>query len=398
MEINKLLEFNRLAKEEGHRYSRKRDRYYSQVTGALGRHFVGIVGPRGSGKTVLLKQVATENDDSFYVSVDTIGDASLFQIAKTLSETYKIKRLLLDEIHFCRGFEGELKQIFDFLKVQVVFTSSVALVMTESTFDLSRRVQLISITPFSFREYLLFKDGVMVPPLTLDDILQRKWTTQHLQFNHRFKDYLTGGLFPFLLEELDGLPLLQNILETIIRKDIPSVAKLLTDEIGIIAKVVAFVGKSPVDGINTTSIAKNVGITKYKAEQYLQLLGKSFVVKSVWPKGTNVLKEPKVLLYLPYRLLYKSYDEAIGALREDFFAEAMMMANMEFHYLKSTRGMKTPDFLVRTGDTEIIMEVGGKGKGREQFKGMRDKEKIRLLDSDASDGNCRPLIMLGYLV
>ncbi len=398
MEITKLLELNRLAKDEGRGYTRKRLHYYKGITQAMGRHFVGMVGPRGSGKTVLLKQVAAESDECFYVSVDTIGDASLFQIAKTLQEIYKIKRLLLDEIHFCRGFEGELKQIFDFLKIQVIFTSSVALVMTESAFDLSRRVQLISITPFSFREYLVFKDNVEVPALTLNDIIQKKWTAQHLQFQHRFKEYLTGGLFPFLLEEADGLPLLQNILDTIIRKDIPSVASLLTEEIEIIAKVVAFIGKSPVDGINMTSIAKNVGITKYKAEQYLRLLGKSFIVKSILPTGTNVLKEPKVLLYLPYRLLYRSFEDAIGALREDFFAEAMMMANIEFNYLKSTRGVKTPDFLVRSGDVEIIIEVGGKGKGREQFKGIKDKEKIRLLDSDDSDGNRRPLSLLGYLI
>lgn len=398
MDLTKLLEFNQLAKDDGKRYLRKRAHYYESITHALGRHFVGIVGPRGAGKTVLLKQIALSGENNFYLSVDTLGDDNLFDIAKTLAEKYKIKRLLLDEVHFCRSFEGELKKIFDFLRIQVVFTSSVALAITESAHDLSRRVQLIPISPFSFREYLLFKDNIEVPSLTLDDILKKNWTTQHMQFSHRFKDYLTGGLFPFLLEEPEAIPLLKNILEKIIHKDIPSVANLLTDEIGLIAKVVEFVGKSQVDGINTTSIAKNIGITKYKAEQYVQLLKKSFIVNPIFPFGTNVLKEPKVLMYLPYRLLFRPYDEAVGALREDFFAEAMMMANLEFSYLKSTRGMKTPDFLIRHGDTSIIMEVGGKGKGREQFKGVQDKTKIRLLDSDSSDGNRRPLFMLGYLI
>lgn len=398
MEFNKLLEFNQLAKAEGSRYPRRRSRFYDRLTQGVGRHFMGIVGPRGSGKTVLLKQMAATQDDYFYLSVDTLRDDSLFDVARTLSETYKIRCLLLDEIHFCRDFEAELKKIFDFLKIQVVFTSSVALAMTESAYDLSRRVQLIAITPFSFREYLSFKNHTNVPLLTLDDIVKKNWTVQHLGFEYRFKDYLTGGLFPFLLEEADALPLLKNILDKIIHKDIPSVARLLTDEIGSIQKVVDFVGKSPVDGINFTSIARNVGITSYKAEQYVRLLQKSFIINPIFPAGTNVLKEPKVLMYLPYRLLYRSYDEAVGALREDFFAEAMGMAQTDFHYLKSTRGRKTPDFLIQAGKMKLIIEVGGKGKGREQFKGVSEKTKIRLLHSSDSSGNRRPLFMLGYLV
>jgi predicted AAA+ superfamily ATPase len=179
---------------------------------------------------------------------------------------------------------------------------------------------------------------------------------------------------------------------------VPLIAKLTTDEIHTIEKVVTFIGRSPVDGINYSSIAKNVGITKYKAEQYIQLLKKSFILNPIFPFGTNVLKEPKVLMYLPYRLLYKPYEEAKGAIREDFFAEAMAMAGKGFHYLKSRRGMKTPDFLIEGDGEEIIIEVGGKGKGKEQFKGVYAKNKIRLTDSDDVDGNKRPLFLVGYLL
>jgi hypothetical protein len=38
------------------------------------------------------------------------------------------------------------------------------------------------------------------------------------------------------------------------------------------------------------------------------------------PKGTNVLKEPKVLMFLPFRLLYSELQQCLGAIREDFFA------------------------------------------------------------------------------
>jgi hypothetical protein len=75
----------------------------------------------------------------------------------------------------------------------------------------------------------------------------------------------------------------------------------------------------------------------------------------------------------------------------------MTMCGLEFSYLKSTRGTKTPDFLVEIEGSEMIMEVGGKGKGRRQFKGI-DMEKALILSHDAStDGIRRPLFLLGYL-
>jgi len=37
-----------------------------------GKHLTEIVGARGTGKTVLLRQYALEHDDAFYLSADTL--------------------------------------------------------------------------------------------------------------------------------------------------------------------------------------------------------------------------------------------------------------------------------------------------------------------------------------
>jgi len=73
---------------------------------------------------------------------------------------------------------------------------------------------------------------------------------------------------PFSLEEPDIFPLLENIIQKIIRKDIPSVASLKIDELSLIEKTLKFIGTSSVDGINYSSISRNVGITKYKAKLF----------------------------------------------------------------------------------------------------------------------------------
>lgn len=397
VDINKSIELNLIAKEDGRRYTKKRLLYDKLIT-QTGRHFTGIVGPRGAGKTVLLKQIASQVDDSFYLSVDTIEDQNLFDIAKILTDKYKVKYLLLDEIHFWKNFEGDLKKIYDFLNPKIIFTSSVALTMIESAHDLSRRVELHTLYPFSFREYLFFKKDIQLPTISLNDIVHEKWTPEHLEQGYLFDEYLKGGVYPFALEELDPLPLLKNIIQKIVHKDIPQIARLKTDEIGVIEKMLEFIGRSFVDGINYSSVSAGVGITKYKAEQYIGLLQKSFVLNPIFPLGTNVTKEPKVLMYLPYRLLYKTYDEAIGSIREDFFAETMLISNNSFSYLKSKRGAKTPDYLVKGNNLELVIEIGGKGKGIGQFKDITAKNKIRLVHSDETRGNKRPLFLIGYLV
>ncbi|MBA7692908.1 hypothetical protein ES703_101481 [subsurface metagenome] len=172
---------------------------------------------------------------------------------------------------------------------------------------------------------------------------------------------------------------------------------MAVDELDSIEKTVRFIGRSEVDGINYSSVAKNLGITKYKSEQYVQLLEKAFVINPIFPAGTNVLREPKILMFLPYRLLFREYGDTIGALREDFLSEALLMAGISFSYLKSTRGAKTPDYLLNLGQEQIIVEVGGKGKGREQFKGVDLKKRLILSQAGGIEGIKRPLLLIGFL-
>ena len=173
MNLNQFLELDKLAREDGKQYPKKRE-LHNQIISEKGKHFIGIVGPRGVGKTVLLKQIASETENSFYLSADTLEENDLFEIVKILIERYKIKLLLLDEVHFQKGYEQKLKKIFDFLNIRLIFTSSVSLSIFESSYDLSRRVRLLYLYPFSFREYLFFKEDIFLPALTLDKIVKKQ--------------------------------------------------------------------------------------------------------------------------------------------------------------------------------------------------------------------------------
>src|SRR3989338_522010 len=130
-----LIELNNLAKEEGKKYVKKRFVYRKIVASLSEREHTALVGSRGAGKTILLKQILAANENTFYISLDTVKlERELFQLAKELDDS-GIKLLLFDEIHGYPGYEIELKKIYDFLKIKVVLTSSSALVLHELAAD-----------------------------------------------------------------------------------------------------------------------------------------------------------------------------------------------------------------------------------------------------------------------
>ena len=396
MKIDNIIELHKQAIEKNKQYSKRRF-IAEELLNDSGKHFVGLIGARGVGKSVLFKQIAALKEDAIYISVDSAEIENLYELIKTLTEFYKYKVFFLDEIHFYKEYEKALKTIYDFLDVKIFFTSSVSLSLYESIYDLARRVKIFNIYPFSYREYLAIKENIFLEKLNFIDIKEKNWNIEHIREGNQFKNYISGGLMPFSLEEPDVLTMQRNILEKIIYRDIPLVAKLTTDELELIKKTFNFIGKSQIDGINYSSLSNNLKITKYKAEQYITLLEKAFVINVIFPEGTNVLKEPKIVMNLPYRLLFKEYEDAIGGLREDFFVECMKLSGNKINYLKTNKGKKTPDYLIDDNGNNYIIEVGGKGKGIKQFKGIEMDKSIIFADGDKLDGIKRPLFLAGFM-
>lgn len=392
-----VIELNQKAREDAAEFPRHRFIHKKLDKLINGHTFLGLIGPRGVGKTVLLKQFLVSRKASFYISLDSIRlPEGLYPIAKELADK-GVRHLFVDEIHALPGFKKDLKKIRDFLKLNVTFTSSCSISLHDSAYDLSRRVRKVTIMPLSFREFLFFRKDAHPSSIKLEDLHEleksRKLYGELVGYESLFDDYLKGGNYPFTKGETEVLPLFKNIINTILTKDIFYSEEISREEQFEIERMLRFIGRSPAEDISYSSISSNLGITKYKAEKYVTIMEKAFVLNQVFPKGTNVSKEPKILFSLPYRLLYKSFDDCKGALREDYFVEAAKTLDLSVSYLKSTRGEKTPDYMIDNS----IFEIGGKGKGRSQFKGIKKKKKIILTHPGSIDDLRRPLFLFGMV-
>jgi predicted AAA+ superfamily ATPase len=166
---------------------------------------IGLKGAKGVGKTTLLHQYLNSLEfdisEKLYISMDNplIGATRLLSIAEEFQKR-GIKVLVVDEIHYQRDFEKDLKTIYDFFDIQVVFSGSSAIALSNA--DLSRRALIYNIPILSFREFLELKLDIELKAFNLEQILE-----SHIKYAFElisklkplkyFDEYLNCGVYPF---------------------------------------------------------------------------------------------------------------------------------------------------------------------------------------------------------
>jgi predicted AAA+ superfamily ATPase len=328
-----------------------------------------------------------------------IPGINLFDLAKELSINYKIKYLLIDEIHNLANWQMEIKKIYDFLDIKLIFTSSASIDIIRSKYDLSRRVVIINMLPFSFREYLFFKKNTLIDRMSLDDILTkyRELYQKVYLFEPEFHGFCIMGALPSAIDA-PFAQTIRNIVEKMINNDLLIYGKLNKEDIINISHILRFISRSTVDGCNYSVISNNTGVTKYKVQEYIGLLEQTFLLKVMLPYGSNVTREPKILFRLPLRSYFSEGtegDNITGAIREEFFIHHLSNIDVEMNYLKSERGEKLPDYVVFHKNEKIIFEIGGAGKTRKQLKGISGSRFILSQPGNLETGI--PLILMGFL-
>ena len=359
----------------------------------------GILGARGVGKTTFLLWYLKNSPLSFakklYVSADSIKIDSLFELAKHFQKEGG-ELLIIDEIHKYAGFETELKKIYDFLDLQVIFSGSSALKIDNAKADLSRRVIVHEIVGMSFREFMEIKNGITLTAYNLKEILENHIDiafefSEQFHVESDFKVYLKFGYYPFYFDKKSHYLLkLNETVNTVLEVDIPSIFPIEYHNIANLKKLIKLICHSHPYTPNIKELLAKMGLGEdYRTlYRYIDYLHKAKILKAIRAKskGDNIFTKPDKIYLNNTNLHYSYCDEAnIGTVREVFFASMLFEHSLSIP--------KKGDFLV---DDTYLFEIGGKSKSFKQIKDLSDSYVVSD-DIEIGSGNKIPLWLFGFL-
>ena len=327
---------------------------------------VGLVGPRGVGKSTLMLQHVLDHkqlEQNLYISADSIylTSLTLIELADEFVK-YGGEHLYIDEVHKYKNWSRDLKQIYDgHPELKVTFTGSSILDIIDGEADLSRRAVIYSMQGLSFREYLTLFHNIESDTYSLEQILNQEVTIPGVEHPlPLFQQYLKNGYYPFSNES--DFPLrIEQIVRQTIESDIAQYADLKASTARKLIQLLAVISAIAPVKPNAESLSQEVGVSKNNISDYLVYLEKAGMIGQLRDNtgGLRGLgKVEKVYIDNPNLMTVLAYGEPnVGNMRETFFYNQMRVNNQ----LLASR---VSDFVI--GD--YTFEVGGKKKGNKQIE------------------------------
>lgn len=361
-----------------------------------------IKGAKGVGKTTMLlqhiKRCFPNAEEALYASLDHLwfSTHTILELAE-YHYTHGGTHLFLDEVHKYKGWQQEIKNIYDsYPKLHVVVTGSSMLKIEESLVaDLSRRHRLYTMEGLSFREYLQLEQVTELPVVPIEEILHNHFTiasqiTSEVKVLHHFEKYVKFGYYPFYREEGDGFfDRLQQVIDTIVTSEIPAVSNIEYDSVYKAKQLLAVLAEQPPYTLNISSLCNALQSSRNNVLKLLDLMDKAALIRRLYAsaEGINTLTKPEKILFYNTNLMYCLTSKAdTGTSRETYLASQLGVA----HQLS----MPAKGDIVADG--RWLFEVGGKKKGFSQIKGIEESFVVAD-DMEIGHGNKIPLWLFGMM-
>ena len=353
---------------------------------------LGLVGPRGVGKTTLVLQHALKElsrNETLYVTADDLyfSKHTLLDLA---DEFVRLggKVLIIDEIHKYKEWSRELKLIYDYhADLKVVFTGSSILDITKGTSDLSRRAVMYQMQGLSFREYLQMFHQISLPVYSLDEILSHQVETpEGFRPYAYFQSYLQKGYYPFAMED-DFEIRLQQVVRNTLETDILQFAEINVATARKLKQLLSIISQSVPFKPNMSSLATMINAGRNNLADYFLYMEEAGLIAQLRDDTGGIRglgKVDKVYLDNTNLIHVLGENEAnIGNIRETFF----------FNQLRVNHDVITSS----VSDFQIgkrTFEVGGKNKKQKQLQGVDDGFVVKD-DIETGYMNVIPLWQLG---
>ena len=357
---------------------------------------VGLMGPRGVGKsTLILQHIKSKSPEEQAKSLYVSADHSYFTTSTLIETANQFVReggewLYIDEVHKYEGWSQELKQIYDSHPgLHVFFTGSSILDIIDGEADLSRRAILFDMQGLSFREYLEMFHGIKTPIRSLEDILNGKTEIEGLQHPiPLFNQYLREGYYPFSKEGFFQQRL-QQVIRLTMEVDIPQYANMSPATGKKLRRMLSIIASNVPYKPEATGLANEIRVSRNDIPTYLLYMEKAGMIGQLRDEtgGMRGLgKTEKVYLDNTNIIYALSGENAnIGNVRETFFYNQTRLA-------LDVTSSKVSDFSIG----KYTFEVGGAKKSHRQIKDVANSFIVRD-DTEYANGDILPLWAFGLL-
>ncbi|MCF0070984.1 ATP-binding protein [Dyadobacter sp. CY261] len=330
-----------------------------------------LTGMRRTGKTTLLKQLMTQCDipQKHYFDLERIDVRVLFSepnyetIVQALSRqgTDFSKKVLIciDEIQLVPNLPSVLKYLYDSYDIKFIVTGSSAYYMkNQFSESLAGRKKIFEIHPLTFGELLAFK-GIKA---TSSDIREasRFIPSEYERLKGYYDEYIDFGGFPEVVladSAEDKRDLISDIMSSYINFDLTFLSDIRNPT--NLYKLVKLLSVRIGTKLDISKLTSLTGMARQTVENYLDLLEKSYLVKTIPVLSNSPDREivkAKKIYFLDNGIASLAGELSSGSKFENaVFNQLMHGGEVAYYQLKSGREI---DFIVNQKRCFEVKETG----------------------------------------
>ncbi len=377
---------------------------------------LAIVGPRQSGKTTLLKEIARPINKAIFIDFEDRDILKLFnEDIKAFYNLYGKEAgfLFIDEFQYAKEGGQKLKYLYDRHKIKIIISGSSVLDLTHQALKyLVGRIFIFYLYPFDFKEFLryrnpsLYKNVYMEIKEAFDDYLIGKRKALRAiseavinQISRYYYEYAIFGGYPRVVlakDKEEKVTVLKNIYNTYFLREIRDILQLSTEsELQRLIRALALQIGSQVVYNELAQIAS----LNYKGIlKHLDILEKTFVIRRILPfcknKRIEIAKSPKVyfwdngfrnIVIDNFQELERRVDR--GNLNENFVANHLLKREATLNYWRTKSSAEVDFILNKDGissaiEVKSILNVDKVNKALISFKEKYSPKKIIVLSEN----------------
>ena len=347
---------------------------------------VSIIGPRRTGKTVLLHQLIKKllddgvdskriiylQTDNPYISGDNLVDELMDFISnfiyEPIDELTKTIYIFLDEVHKLKTWGEQVKHWHDLgLKIKFIISGSSALrILKGSGESLLGRIDHNILLPLNFREFMNVRHGLDIEPPGFDiKKIKKKYydlIPQQRKIKIGLRDYLHRGGYPALINtsidttfrtllEYKDLSIQRDIFEIEQIRDTKTLNELIYLLASLVGSRISYnkLGNALLSRVNTI-------------KKYIGLLEDIYLVKEqiLYKKTYSAIRQERKVFFIDTGMInalnmtYNLKDNDMPELVENAVSSLVYRKNLEYEVNPRQH------YWIETKEVDVVANIKGK--------------------------------------